>query len=271
LVYWFKFLAYLLAIALVGRRAKRIIVPSRWVKKEVVCRLRVNPRKVKVVYQGVSQKFLKRGKLTSDKKGGRTEETLKKYQVRRPYLLYVGSVYPHKNLDRLIKAVKQVNQSLMANHKPEVSLVVVCGRNVFWRRLETKIKRLGAKKIVHPTGFVSEEDLPVFYQEAEAFVFPSFSEGFGLPGLEAMASGCPLICSKIPVFREVYNQIPFYFDPFKVDDLAQKILRVLGLSETERRKRMLEGIKRAKQFSWEKCARETLKVYQEVGKEIKGT
>ena len=267
--YWLKYLGYLLVVWLAVKRAKKIIVPSEWVKKKVIKQFRLEPDKVIVVYEGIGENF--RGRRSEV--GGQRSEVLGKYNIKKPYLLYVGSVYPHKNIERLIEATKTVcsnypNSNLINSNKFEknsnnssISLVIVCSRSVFWERLKKKIVQMDAKDFVNLAGFVPDEDLPFLYQNAEAFVFPSLSEGFGLPGLEAMASGCPVVCSEIPVFREVYGEAAVYFNPHDASDITQKILEVLRYNDTYHFKMVARGRKQAERFSWEKCAKETLRVY----------
>ena len=250
ILYWLKYLGYLLVVWLAAKRAKKVIVPSRWVKEKVVRQFGLERNKVVVIYEGVSENI--KYQISNIKY---QKEVLEKYKIKKPYLLYVGSVYPHKNVERLIEAVRTVNQS-------SITLVIVCARSVFWERLKRKINQMKARGFVKLIGFVPENDLPVLYQSAHAFVFPSLSEGFGLPGLEAMACGTPVICSDIPVFREIYGESAVYFDPYRVDDIARRILEVLHYDAMTHHSRVEEGKRWVKKFSWEKCAKETLKVYE---------
>lgn len=274
-LYCFKYLGYKIVFWLAVKRASRIIVPSQFVKNEMVKEYGVKPGKVVVTYEGVSDS-IKKQVLRS--KGG-NEKVLEKYNIKTPFLLYVGSVYPHKNITRLIKAVKIVNsyqlpvtsdrllvtskKKPIADNQPLITLVVVCARNVFSGRLRNKIIQMEAQEFVTLAGFVSDEDLAVLYQEAEAFVFPPLLEGFGLPGLEAMSVGCPVICSDIPVLKEVYKDAAVYFDPLDSKDIAEKIFETMN-QEDKREKLIKEGENQVKKYSWEKTAKETLSVYKNV-------
>lgn len=240
-LYWLKYLGYKIVFWSAVKRAYKILVPSQTVKNELVKEYRLNPKKVVVTYEGVEQK--KQSEIIDS-------DILKKYKITKPFLLYVGSVYPHKNIERLIEAVKIL----------KINLVVSCSRSIFWERLKEKINKMGAEEYVNLAGFVPDEELSVLYRSAEAFVFPTLSEGFGLPGLEAMAQGCPVVCSNIPVLREVYGEAAEYFNPNDPKDIAEEISRVINDKNKEEQLRE-KGYLQAKKYSWEKMASETLLVY----------
>lgn len=181
-----------------------------------------------------------------------------KQQAKKPYLLYVGSLYPHKNVETLVKALK----ILITNNQLPMTLTVVCGRSFFWKRFKKFIENENAQDFVKLVGYVPDEDLAVLYKNSEAFIFPTLSEGFGLPGLEAMAAGTPVVCSDIPVLREVYGDAALYFNPKNANDIASKIMQIYS-NKTLRSNLMAKGKERAKYYSWRKMAEETLKVYNE--------
>jgi len=247
-LYWLKYLGYKLVFASAVKRAQKIITPSNFVKEEIIKKYRIDSPKIEVTYEGFNQKMKSQGK-----------EILPKYGIKKPFLLYVGSVYPHKNVENLIKAVLLLNQS---NHLSSLrfTLVIVCGRSVFWQRLLNKIKEMKAENLVKMTGFVPDEELGSFYREALAFTFPSLSEGFGLPGLEAMANGLPLVCSDIPVFHEIYENAAEYFNPHEPKDIAEKIIKVIT-NEEIKNSLTQKGLERVKDFSWQKMASQTLQIY----------
>jgi glycosyltransferase involved in cell wall biosynthesis len=144
-----------------------------------------------------------------------------------------------------------------------LSLVVVCARNVFYERFKKKLKQMKAERFVNLVGFVPDRQLAVLYSQAKAFVFPSLMEGFGLPGLEAMACGCPVAASNSSCLPEVYGRAALYFDPLDVEDMTNKILKVTRNTST-RNKLVKRGFKQVKKYSWRKMARETLVVYRSV-------
>ncbi len=241
LIYWLKYLGYKLVFGLSVRRASRILVPSQYVKSELAREYHLPLKKIVVSYEGVAEKI---------KSSLEAKTVLSQYQIRKPFLLYVGSVYPHKNIERLIEAVKILG----------IDLIIVCSRSVFWERLKKTIRQMKAEKLVNLAGFVPNEELAVLYQQASAFVFPSLSEGFGLPPLEAMSQGVPAIVSDIPVFREIYQEAAVFFDPFNPKDIAEKIKLVIS-NKKIREKMVKKGLEQVKKYSWKKMASETLLVY----------
>ncbi|MBU2577766.1 glycosyltransferase family 4 protein [Patescibacteria group bacterium] len=253
-IYWLKYFGYKTIFEHSVRRAIKILVPSYFVKKDLLNNYKQPRGKIVVTYEGVN--ILGSGKKSKEE----VSKILKKYKTESPFVLYVGSVYPHKNIERLIKAVLLLN-----NEGIFINLVVVCARSVFWQRLENKIKELKAEKIVNLAGFVPDEELIFLYKEAKALVFPSLSEGFGLPGLEAISNETPLIASDIPVFREIYEEAAIYFDPYSEKDIKEKIKIVL--ENKELRERLKEtGKIVSEKFDWKKTASETINVYNEAFK-----
>ena len=173
------------------------------------------------------------------------------------YFIYVGNAYPHKNLKRLIEAVMNVNKKVKEN----IELYIVSSRNVFTKRLEKLIDKLNARDYVKLLGFVPDEKLKILYKKSLAFVFPSISEGFGLPGLEAMNAQTLVACSDIPVFKEVYKDVPVYFNPFDINSISDSMKLILDMDPEAREKRIEKGLDLAKTYSWSKMAKETLDVY----------
>ncbi|MEK7550182.1 MAG: glycosyltransferase family 1 protein [Patescibacteria group bacterium] len=163
------------------------------------------------------------------------------------YFLYVGSAYPHKNLDRLISAINLL----------KVNLCIASSRDVFTKRLE-----VNKNKYVKLLGFVPDNKLKSLYKNSIAFVFPSLSEGFGLPGIEAMKAGTLVLCSDIPVFREVYKNAAIYFNPLDSNSIIKVLKMALNLSEFERKSKITYAQKFVKRYSWHKMVKETLNVYE---------
>ena len=259
--YWLKYLGYKLVFSQAVKKAKKIITPSQFVKDEVVMEYKVNPEKVVVAYEGVDEKL--KAKSEERKTMVQNLKLLERYEIKKPYLLYVGSVYPHKNVERLIEAVKLLNNKYLTSDILHITLVIVCARNVFSERLRNKVVQMEAQEFVNLAGFVPDEDLAVLYKEAEAFVFPPLLEGFGLPGLEAMSVGCPVLCSNIPVLREVYGEAALYFDPLNPEEMAKKMVEVID-QKGKRDKMAEKGKRQAEKYSWSKMAKEILKVYSSV-------
>jgi len=197
-----------------------------------------------VIYNGVGESWFKIKKNNNPR--------------NRPYLLYVGNVKPHKNLISLLRAFT----SLLSKIPHEI---VIVGKKEGFITGDDKITDVAdsLNERVLFTGYVDDELLRQYFIHADALVFPSLYEGFGLPPLEAMACGCPVIVSNRASLPEVCGDAALYCDPFNPEDIAQKIKLIIedeNLRETLRQK----GLERAKQFTWEKCARETIAVIKKV-------
>jgi len=255
--YWFKYLNYKILVWMAVKRAEKIITPSNFWKEELMRRYDLPLEKIVTTYEGIDEKFsifhsegIQQGRRFQFSK----RKILEKYKIKTPFIIYTGSLYPHKNVEVLIKAVKKLNK------KKRLYLVIVCSRNVFYKRFLKKVESLRAKDYVNFIGFVPDEELTAIYQQAQSFVFPSLIEGFGLPGLEAMACGLPALVSDIPIFREIYKDAVLYFNPFSVDDLAKKIREVIE-SRKLKEELKLKGKELVSQYSWEKMAEKTIKIY----------
>jgi glycosyltransferase involved in cell wall biosynthesis len=224
------------------RHARKIIVPSLAVKNELIGFYKIPENKVNVTYEGIDPKII--GDM----------ETL----MQKPYFVYTGNAYPHKNLSRLIEAVKILN----TKSSQSVNLAIVSSRGIFTQRVENLIQKLAVKEYVKVLGFVPDEKLGSLYKNSAGFVFPSLSEGFGLPGLEAMSSGTLLLASDIPVFKEIYQDNAIYFDPESIDSIEKALESVFKMSEGTRNEKIKKGKDFVKRHSWVKMARETLDLYE---------
>lgn len=246
-LYLIKHLGYRAVVKNAVSRAEKIIVPSKSVKTDLIKTFNVAEAKIAVIYEGIST--LQFSYARAYKNG-----------ILRQYILYVGSLYPHKNVESVVRALKLVPnaQSLVPN------LVVVCGRSIFWEKFKKFIEKENAQSFVKLVGYVSDKELGALYKNAQAFVFPTLSEGFGLPGLEAMAAGTPVVCSDIPVLHEIYGDAVLYFNPRDANDITNKIMQILA-NEKLRAELVSKGKSKVKLYSWRKMAEETLKVYKTVG------
>jgi glycosyltransferase involved in cell wall biosynthesis len=187
------------------------------------------------------------------------------------YFFYTGNAYPHKNLPRLIEAVTLLNKQSLASQSPgkngaeEIHLKIASSRNIFTERLKKVIKRLGAEKYVELLGFVPDSQMPDLYKNSLALTFPSLSEGFGLPGVEAMEAGTLVLASDIPVFREIYGNAAIYFNPLDFTSIEKSMRNILEMEEGERKEKIAYAQKFAKRYSAAKMAKETLKIYAKEG------
>jgi glycosyltransferase involved in cell wall biosynthesis len=185
------------------------------------------------------------------------EELGKKFGITKPYILFVGTLQPRKNIAKLIEAFSQLKNK-------NTQLVIVGKKGWLWEEIFNAPAKFGVLERVKFLDFVSNEDLPGLYKNALCFVLPSLYEGFGLPVLEAMKFGCPTVISNVSSLPEVGGDASLYFDPQSVDDIAQKIEMVVS-DEKLRAEMVKKGYNQVKQFSWEKTAKQTLKVLEDLG------
>lgn len=242
LLYWLKRLAYLFILKISIKRAEKIIAPSFSVKNQLIENYKLEPGKIPVIYEGVDNKLADAaGKI----------DVLNRYKIKPcEYLLYVGNAYPHKNLEILLQAYDKIKQS-------NLKLVLVGKYDYFYNRL---IEKNMNKNIIF-TDYVNDNELACLYSNALFLVQPSLMEGFSLPTIEAMARECPVICSDIPVHREVCLDAALYFESGNTQDLYEKIMKLLA--DKEIRSSLIQiGIERVKKFSWNTTALQTLEAYE---------
>ena len=248
-LYFIRRLGYKIAFSKAIRGSALIITPSKAIRDGIVEEYNVKAKKIVVTYEGVDDQIVKKGKGS--------KKVLDKYKIDRPYFFYVGNAYPHKNLKCAIAATRKVNKRA----KDSIYFVIAGSRGEFKKRLEEKVEAVGANKDVKLVGYVSDEDLSVLMARSLTFVYPSFMEGFGLQGLEAMASETLVLASDIPVFREVYRDTAIYFNPKKADLLADEMIKVINMSEYERRELIEKGKSLVKLYSWKDMAKKTIIAY----------
>lgn len=251
LVYFVKRLGYLIVSWLIAKKAKGIIVPTQYVKNEVVNKFKVSPEKIFVTYEAVDTTITK---VTLNEES--QHQILTKYHLTRPFVIYTGSVYPHKNVETLIQAIKLHNQRKEA----DLMLAISCARSIFYDRIDRLIKENQLENTVKLLGFVPDKELSELYSLAMCLVHPSKMEGFGLTGLEAMKAGLPVISSNATCLPEVYGDAAKYFDPDKVEDLVGMIEYLLQNPE-ERHDLSIRGVLRSKRYSWYKMGKETRDIY----------
>ncbi len=244
--------AFLALVRASLRRADLLVVPSDAVRREVL-RLapRVDPSRLRVVPNGVGGEFRPRPPAE-------TAPALRRLGVATPYLLYVGTLEPRKNVVRLLDAYER----LLANGHPPV--LVLAGR-LGWDAgpLRARLAAPALRGCVHVTGYVEARDLPALYAGARAFAYPSLAEGFGLPPLEAMACGVPVVASTDPALAENLGDAALLVDPLDVDALACALRRVL-VDEDLRATLVARGRARAAAFGWERTAADMLACYREI-------
>jgi glycosyltransferase involved in cell wall biosynthesis len=237
---------------IMARWARMIIAPSEWTRREVIEKLRVSSEKVRVIYEAAREGM-------SPLPPQLCQGVLDKYRIQSPYLLYVGTIEPRKNLLTLIRAY----DDLLRTTTLRPQLVLAGGRGWLCDEVYKLVEDLKLQDQVNFTGYVEDADLPALYSAAEAFLYPSLYEGFGLPPLEAMACGAPVITSDASSLPEVVGKAGLTHAPTDTRALTAAIAKLLG-DETMREHFKREGSKQAAKFSWERAARETQAVYDEV-------
>lgn len=235
-------------------RSQKILVPSNYVKDLLIKKWGVEGNKIVVTYEAVDGKIIEIANTLSQKKSG---EILEKFNIKQPYLFYVGNAHPHKNVEGLIKAYL-----LLQKKYPDLSLVLSGHDHYFWERIKQSVAASPLKKDIIFTGSVSDEELVSLYKNASCFVMPSFEEGFGIPLLEAFACGCPVVSSNAGALPEVGGNAAIFFDPTSSGDMGERIDKVIN-DESLRKEMIIKGQKRVKLFSWEKLAKQTLEVYNQ--------
>jgi glycosyltransferase involved in cell wall biosynthesis len=238
----------------IKKYANAVLTNSEHTKKDIIEHLKIKPERIFVTYFGTHKRFKP---LTKEE----IMPVLQKYNINFPYICYVGTIEPRKNLQNLFKAFYELKYQEKIPHK----LVLVGKEGWYFKNIYKKILELNLNKHIIKTGFIPDDDIPALINGAEIFVYPSFYEGFGLPVLEAMACGTPVVTSNTSSLPEVGGNAVKYSNPFKPENIAEKILQFIK-SKKEREKYSLRAIERAKKFSWEKCAHETLKIYKQTVK-----
>lgn len=227
--------------------AKKIIAVSNTTKKDILKIYHLPEEKIKVIYNGFEKNLSKEKKTTVEKIG-------------KNYFLYVGTLQPRKNLLTLIRAFYKFNKKF-----PDFELVLAGKKGWMYEDLFKEVSNLGLQEKVFFTDYVSEKQLEFLYKHAFAFVMPSLYEGFGLPLLEAMSYGCPVISSFSSSLPEVGGEACLYFNPQSEDDLFEK-MEELYKNNDLRKQLIKKGKQRVKLFSWEKCGKETLELLIETAK-----
>jgi len=227
----------------VAKKSQAIITPTQYVKADVAEYTNIDPSKITVAY-GAADPITDPAEPVPA-------------LIDKQYLMYIGRPLPHKNLWRLIEAF----QLLQAQH-PQLHLVLAGKKDVLYSQIESRVQAVNIKNVIF-TDFVSEGQLRWLYEHCAAYTFPSLSEGFGLPGLEAMIHGAPVVSSNATCLPEVYGDAAHYFDPLDVQNMSDAINEVLT-DKALRQKLITAGKQQAAKYSWQRMAEQTLAVYNKV-------
>jgi glycosyltransferase involved in cell wall biosynthesis len=236
-------------------RSDRVMTVSEASKRDILEYFRIPPEKIDVIYNGIDERF---GVPPAEEDVNRVRE---RYQLDGPFVLYAGNIKPHKNLGRLIAAF-----DILRHTGPEfegVKLVIIGDEIAKYAALRHAVHRHKLHKHVRFFGFVPAQTLAILYRLADVFVFPSLYEGFGLPPLEAMASGTPVITSNVSSLPEVVGDAAVLIDPLQPEAIAEAMRRVLSDSALRDDLRA-RGLERVRHFSWARSVERVRAIYSEV-------
>ena len=247
-------------------RADRVMTVSIATRRDVQNVLGIPPNRIRVVYNAPDPTFCQHAEPPGESRNGHEmQRVLDRYRIHYPFLLYVGRTNPQKNIPRLVEAFA-VMHGEMREHPiyRDLRLIIIGDEIARHPALRHAVTESRVEASVRFLGFVPIDTLRSFYQAAKAFVFPSLYEGFGLPPLEAMACGTPVVCSNVSALPEVVGDAAVVVNPENVFDIARGMKEVL-LDENLRSTLIARGYQQARQFSWERTAKQVLEAYQEIG------
>ena len=248
LTYKVKFLAYRITIGSAVKRARRILTVSKFTKRDIVSAYPASIGRITVAYEGCDLPLLETGREDLPETGQKSAY----HGILKPYFLYVGNAYPHKNLEAFIPLAKRF---------PGVRFLLVGKEDYFYRRLRVEVLKAGVDTIVF-AGYVPDDDLVRLYLGATGYVFPSLYEGFGLPPLEAMRSGVPVIAANRGSLPEILGDAALFFDPDDAESLFRQVDRVLTDPNTVT-EYVAKGREHAAQFRWDDLAKTSIRIYHE--------
>lgn len=243
-IFWIKQQVYKWVIRVSLGKAAHVITPTEYVKDDVAKFAHINSRKITATYEAAD---------IFDQKPEAIAEL-----ENKDFIMFNGRPLPHKNLRRLIKAFVKVQQKY-----PNLLLVIIGKKDPSYRSYVSLVKELDLEGSVVFTDFVPDGQLRWAMEHTKAYIYPSLSEGFGLPGLEAMLYGAPLISSSATCLPEVYGDAAEYIDPYSEEDIAKKIMKILA-SEKRQKELVAAGKKQVKKYSWHKMAEQTAAIYKDV-------
>src|SRR5271170_1578083 len=241
------------------RKAARVIAVSQFTRNEIEKLLAIPDKRIEVVYNAIDERFLHGHASEADR-----QLIAERYQVNYPFILYAGAIRPHKNVVRIIEVFSALQSELQEEQVyPDLKLIIIGDDLSSHPRLRRTVVRSGVQNDVRFLGFVPIEVLRIFYDVAKIFVFPSLYEGFGLPPLEAMAHGTPVVTSNTSSLPEVAGNAALLVNPENVFEIRRGLQRVL--IDPELRLQMKQrGYEQAQRFSWTASVSRILEIYREV-------
>jgi glycosyltransferase involved in cell wall biosynthesis len=236
-----------------AHRSARVLTVSEASKRDILEYFRVPESKVTVIYNAIDERF------HEEPPADEVMRVQERYQLTDPFILYAGNIKPHKNLERLIEAFHMVRRGELEH----IKLLIIGDEISKYATLRRAVHRYKLHKHVRFFGFVPDATLAILYRLARVFVFPSLYEGFGLPPLEAMASGTPVITSNLSSLPEVVGDAAMLIDPYQPDAIAGAMRRVLQ-DERLRDDMRERGLARVREFSWGRSVKRVREIYDEV-------
>lgn len=237
------------------KRADKIITVSEFSKQEIIKYLHIEASKITVMPNGVDHKFFYPRSLQQINK------VKEKFHIKQEYFLYLGTLEPRKNIERLIKAYSELLRKSYSSQIPQ--LVLAGGKGWMYESIFLIVQELKLEEKVVFTDYIENEEVPVLMSGAKAFVFPSLYEGFGMPPLEAMACGTPVITSNVSALPEIGKDAAILINPYSIEEITQAMQRIL--QEKSLKEELVQaGIKKAKTYTWASAAEILIQVYQEL-------
>jgi len=234
------------------KKARKIIAVSHSTKNDIIRYFKIQSSKITVIYEGADKQF----RILPEKE---IEDIRKKYGLAKPFLFYTGVWRNHKNLVGLIRAFKIVREK----YRLDIDLVLGGKEDPYYPEVRKTWEELKLQENVIPVGFIDQAELPAFYNAAQAFIIPSFYEGFGLIGLEAMSCGTPVISSDRTSLPEILGDAAVYFDPDKPEAMAEKIHLVFTDKKLYNRLKE-KGFEQIKKYDWNRMGKETMEIYEKI-------
>ncbi len=240
------------------RRSSHILAVSAATQRDLMRLFSVPEEKITVAYNAIDES------VVLSKGAAEQKQVLERYQIQDPFLLYAGNIKPHKNIARLIEAFSVLKSELKESEVWRNLKLIIIGDELSKHQvLRRTVIRSGVQHDVRFFGFVPYDTLKVFYKSAEIFVFPSLYEGFGLPPLEAMANGTPVLTSNVSSLPEVVGDAAVLVNPENVFEICKELKHLL-FDHNMRAELIAKGFKQSRRYSWKDCAKVVLRTYQRV-------
>lgn len=248
------------------KNAKKILTISNFSRKEIIDYYKLDSDKVVTTYLGFNQVLFNR---EVHKQKNKIDKVKEKYGIGSDYLLYLGTIQPRKNLNRLIQAFEILNKKFGHINLVLAGMISEGRGGWMYQEIFQTVEKLGLKKKVIFTGYIENNEMPYLLAGSFGLVLPSLYEGFGLPVVEAMACGTPVVISRNTSLEEIGGRVAIYIDnPYNIDSITIALMKLVSLTQSEKTQKIEEGYHWIKKFSWEKTATETLNTFISILKQL---